>query len=430
MAIDRLTADQEARLPEFAHEWQGIGLATGQADRLRAERGIRRAYVAVGLLPPSVCIWARSPLEAVLGAAHLGVEGGGRLANALEDTYLELTGHPASGLWGRLWAPFVAPAHDPLRGFLARSLGFDPRGIAGQVDGAWEAARRAVRPMITPGLAAQMRIDLGAPVRRQVVDRFWAPVCAQIQDEVWSRLKAHLEAGHARRWAWFRTWTVVADLYRLLRVQDALLAPTHRRTTGDRLAMADFLDRVCGLDVADGLQGLMEIARAAGCWWPHRNGVVLCERPTHLRFDPQGRLHNETGPAVQYPDGWAIWAWHGVRVARQVIEQPEILSVPDVLDEPDVEVRRVMIERVGNESFLRDAGAERIAEDELGVLWRLDLADDEPLVCVQVTNSTAAADGTFRRYVLRVPPTVRSPREAVAWTFGVEAGEYRPTAET
>jgi hypothetical protein len=47
-----------------------------------------------------------------------------------------------------------------------------------------------------------------------------------------------------------------------------------------------------------------------------------------------------------------------------------------------------------------------------------------------VTNSTAAADGTVRRYLLRVPPTVRSPREAVAWTFGVEAAGYHPTAET
>ena len=430
MAIDRLTPDQEGRLPEFALEWQQVGLATGQADRLRAERGIRRAYLTVGLPPPSVCIWARSPLEAVLGLAHLGVESGGRLANALEETYMELTGGPASGLWGRLWAPFQAPAHDPLRGFLARSLGFDPRAIAGQVDGAWEAVRRALRPLITPGLAAQVRIDVGAPVRRQVVERFWAPVCAQIQEEVWSRLKAHLEVGNAKRWAWLRTWTVVVDLYRLLRVQDALLAPTHRRTTSDRLAMADFLDRVCGVDVAHGLHGLMEVARAAGCWWPHRSGVVLCERPTHLGLDAEGRLHDETGSAVQYPDGWAVWAWHGVRVARQVIEEPETLSAPDVLAEPDVQARRVMIERVGHESFLRDAGAARVAEDELGVLWRVDLADDEPLVCVEVTNSTPAADGTFRRHVLRVPPTVRSPREAVAWTFGVEAREYHPTAES
>ena len=428
--LDRLTPDQEARLADISDEWRTVGLATGPADRMRAERGVRNAYTAVGLPAPSVCIWARSPLEAVLGLAHLGVDGGGRLAVALEETYLDLTGRPASGLWGRLWAPFVAPSTDPLRQFLARSVGFDQHAIAAPVDRAWDLAWRALRPLITAGLAAQVRIEVGAPVRRQVVDRLWAPVCAQIQAEVWSRLKAHLEARNAQGWAWLRAWTVVADLYRLLRVEDALLAPTHRRTTADRLAMADFFGRVCGLDAADRLHGLMEVARGAGCWWPHRSGVVLCDRPARLSLDEQGRLHNEAGSAVEYPDGWRIWAWHGVRVARHVIEEPASLTAREVLAMDDVEVRRVMIERMGNGSFLRDARAQRVAEDEIGVLWRLDLPDDEPLVCVEVTDSTPTADHTFRRHMLRVPPDVRSPREAVAWTFGVDTDEYRPTAET
>jgi len=428
--LDRLTPDQEARLPEICDEWRMVGLATGPADRMRAERGVRSAYVAAGLPVPSVCIWARSPLEAVLGLAHLGVEGGGRLAEALEETYLELTGRPASGLWGRLWAPFLAPSTDPLRQFLARSIGFDQHAIAAPVDRAWDLAWRGLRPLITSGLAAQVRVEVGAPVRRQVVDRLWAPVCAQIQAEVWSRLKAHLEARNPQGWAWLRTWTVVADLYRLLRVEDALLAPTHRRTTADRLAIADFFGRVCGLDAADRLHGLMEVAQSAGCWWPHRSGVVLCDRPARLVLDEQGRLHNEVGSAVEYPDGWAIWAWHGVLVARHVIEEPGSLTAREVLAVEEVEVRRVMIERMGNGTFLRHAGGQRVAEDETGVLWRLDLPDDEPLVCVEVTDSTTAPGQTSRKHMLRVPPDVRSPREAVAWTFGVTTDEYRPTAET
>src|SRR5262249_61645145 len=149
-----------------------------------------------GLPVPSVCIWARSPLEAVVGLAHLGVDGGGRLAEALEETYLELTGRPASGLLVRLWAPFLAPSTDPLRQFLARSVGFDQHAIAAPVDRAWDLAWRGLRPLITSGLATQVRVEVGAPVRRQVVDRLWAPICAQIQAEGWSRLKATLQARH------------------------------------------------------------------------------------------------------------------------------------------------------------------------------------------------------------------------------------------
>src|SRR5262249_60531351 len=163
--LDRLTPDQERRLPEICDEWRKVGLATGPADRMRAERGVRLAYAAVGLPAPSVCIWARSPLEAVLGLGHLGVEGGGRLAVALEETYLDLTGRPASGLWGRLWAPFVAPSTDPLRQFLARSVGFDQNAIAAPVDRAWDLAWRALRPLITAGLTASGSIEVRASAR-------------------------------------------------------------------------------------------------------------------------------------------------------------------------------------------------------------------------------------------------------------------------
>jgi hypothetical protein len=191
----------------------------------------------------------------------------------------------------------------------------------------------------------------------------------------------------------------------------------------------DFFGHACGLGNGR-LHGLKELAKAGGWWWPHRGAVVLCERPLRLERDEEGRLHNAAGPAVEYPDGWTIWAWHGVGVARQAIEHPESLRAREILAEPDVEVRRALIERLGTDRFLRDAGAYRVAEDETGILWRLDLADDEPLVCVEVRNATPAADATFDRYVLRVPPDVRSPREAVAWTFDVEAADYRPWIET
>jgi hypothetical protein len=50
---------------------------------------------------------------------------------------------------------------------------------------------------------------------------------------------------------------------------------------------------------------------------------------------------------------------------------------------------------------------------------------------VRVDNSTPEPDGSRKPYWLRVPPTVQSAREAVAWTFGVEHPEqYQPLRET
>ena len=58
--------------------------------------------------------------------------------------------------------------------------------------------------------------------------------------------------------------------------------------------------------------------------------------------------------------------------------------------------------------------------------WR----SGEPVVLVEVLNATAQRSGTRKTYFLRVPPTVRTAREAVAWTFGMNAEAYQLTAES
>jgi hypothetical protein len=71
-----------------------------------------------------------------------------------------------------------------------------------------------------------------------------------------------------------------------------------------------------------------------------------------------------------------------------------------------------------------------VHRDETGVLWRVEFDDDEPLVMVEVINSTPEPDGSRRTYFLRVPPDTETAREGVAWTFGLTAEEYQPLAQT
>ncbi|HEY4027211.1 MAG TPA: hypothetical protein VGO86_12340 [Candidatus Dormibacteraeota bacterium] len=437
--LDRLAPAHEAKLEALREEWRAVGLATGPADRRRAERGMRAAYLAAGLPPPQLFLWVRSPLEGVLGTMHLTVtsrEGEAdpvrdRLAATLRAAYLDLVGRPGGEPWGRAWAPRAPVSGDALADFLRQTM-LDTRAVRERVARRLPArVGRAVRSAIGPGVAERVRRELQGEVRWQVVRRVWAPLVAEIQTRAWQRLEAHVGTHHAGKRAVARTWSVIRDLARLAPARDALHAPAGDYATPDWLATYDFFGRACGVRAVERLDGLMEVARAAGwCWWPHRSAVLLSDRPEALHLDERGRLHHARGPAVAYPDGWAIWAWHGVPVSRPVIENPDSLAVRDVLAEADVEVRRVMMERIGHERLLRDGGARRVSEDEAGILWRLDLEDDEPLVCVEVTDGTPGADATFRRYVLRVPPDVHSAREGVAWTFGMDYGDYRPTVET
>jgi hypothetical protein len=122
--------------------------------------------------------------------------------------------------------------------------------------------------------------------------------------------------------------------------------------------------------------------------------------------------------------------WRGVPVDARVVFRPEAITAQQVIETPNVELRRVLLERMGYERFLRQARAEVLDRDtDPGgerQLVRVALPEDEPLVCVSVR-----CPSTGRHYVLRVPPTMRACHQAVAWVCGFDnPDDYRPVAET
>ena len=206
------------------------------------------------------------------------------------------------------------------------------------------------------------------------------------------------------------------------------------------LAFYDFFQEVCGLgEETDKLDGLWLLARSAGWALPHQNICWVSERHNILNRDERGRLHCENGVALAYPDGWSIYAWHGVRVTQDLIEKP--IAVSQIEKETNAEIRRVMLERYGFENYLRDSGATLIHKDEFGELYRKPMPN-EPLLMVRVWNATSQPDGTKKEYVLPVHPqlcpmtvdqnnrTVYGKAQeltalnAVASTYGLRGEEY------
>ena len=133
---------------------------------------------------------------------------------------------------------------------------------------------------------------------------------------------------------------------------------------------------------------------------------------------------------MRYPDGWGVHAVHGIRVPWDIIEQPESITVERITREPNAEVRRVMTDIFTPKRFLMESGSVPIHADDYGTLYRAEFPDDEPLVMVEVINSTVHPDQTRPHYFLRVPPDMTTARQAIAWTFGKEAHEYAPVIET
>jgi hypothetical protein len=83
------------------------------------------------------------------------------------------------------------------------------------------------------------------------------------------------------------------------------------------------------------------------CYWVTPPEVVWVSRPSLSIVD--GNLHREDGPAVEWATGERYWFWRGTRVPQWVIEDPSRITPAVMRSEANEDVRRCMIERLGNE---------------------------------------------------------------------------------
>lgn len=121
--------------------------------------------------------------------------------------------------------------------------------------------------------------------------------------------------------------------------------------------------------------------------------------------------------------------WRGVRVDERIAFQPETITGAEIMAQDNAEVRRVMMERIGYERFLREVNAKILDRDQDAggerLLVKVDLPNDEAFVAISVK-----CPSTARQYVLRVPPSIQTAHAASAWLAGFDdASAYQPVVE-
>lgn len=178
-----------------------------------------------------------------------------------------------------------------------------------------------------------------------------------------------------------------------------------------------------------------EAAMSAGYWWPNEHFVMVCDVPQIMHVVSAGgrhRLHCETGPAVAW-DGWGLHMWHGTQVPADLVENG--WDIDRIMAEPNTEIRRCAIEKMGWDRFIATAGFTLVDEasdpGNPGQVLRLydvprDLLDwpVRVLVCV---NGSVERDGSRRTFGLTTPTDCKTALSATAWTYGLTDKEYALT---
>lgn len=124
-----------------------------------------------------------------------------------------------------------------------------------------------------------------------------------------------------------------------------------------------------------------------------------------------------------------VLRWRGVQVSDRIAFASQPITGQDILNTENVELRRVLIERLGYETFLQQVGGlVRDRDTDAGgerQLVYVPFEDDEPLMVLKVT-----CPSTGHLHVLRVPPHMQSCHQAAAWVAGFDnPNDYHPLVE-
>lgn len=100
------------------------------------------------------------------------------------------------------------------------------------------------------------------------------------------------------------------------------------------------------------------------------------------------------------------------------------VNMQEVIGLPNAEIRRAVFEIVGYNKLTEHAKVKDVSDID-GRLMVVELQDDEDLALLHVKDPS-----TTREYFLRVPPQMKTAKQARAWTFGFEAEDFSLTRET
>lgn len=351
-------------------------VATSQSDRETAEEIITRLYAHIGRPRPRF-LWFEDPIAAIVAC------------NLLAPPALDPD-------WNEVWRARFAPLRfkHPLGGQIERRLWFQLER---------ELRRELASELETP----QARDRSGAGLEHS-----WSAF--------WPQLEAQVGSALARQ------------LRRVLHVRGGIHAA---RPLGELLAV--HIEGFWGGTLEGGPRRpprlgtaaarLEQLQRACGWWSPRAEAVICSDGPRRVLVDGAGRLHAERGPAIEFSDAHKVFAWHGTRVPAPWIERRDALPASVALAWPNPEQRLAALEIVGWAKILERLPTRVVHVDrdpQIGTLLEC------PLPGAGLARFLRVRCGTGREFVLGVPITVRTAREANAWTYGLQGDQYQPEARS
>ena len=348
--LDKLTPEQEALIPVYREKWQKIALSTERIDREKAAEAVKATYVLIGLEEPEI-VFYDSPNAALITTLSQLAQKWGRSFDGWD-------------LWSELCIYAQPPANvcNDLENELYRQIS---RKVSSQLH--VELKRELQNIVLSPDTYSQLWLELNRQIESQL----------------------QLEVENAE-----------PDC-----IQCELLACN--------ASYYDFCISVLNCKHDEIVwKYFQSVVKECGWIFAGKYTCIVCDRPLHLRFDNQNRLHAEGEPAIEYADGFSLYSYHGVTLPEKYGKlHPHQWRSQWLLTEDNAELRRVLIQGIGYARICQELQAIELDTWREYTLFKIDAdLDQEPIYLLKMT-----CPSTGFIHALRVPPEMKSAHQAICW---------------
>ena len=350
--ITRLSKEQEGLFPAYVQKWIGSGLDTSPCDRVKAERFLYVLYKEAKQRPIRCVVWLESPFAGVMAAMLIGAT-----IEALRKYIPEIKFNSAvdSAVDSAVRSAVDSAVHSAVDSAVRSAVGSAVHSavhsaVGSAVDSAVRSAVRsavdsAVRSAVDSAVDSAVRSAVGSAVGSAVDSAVHSAVGSAVRSAVGSAVDSAVDSA----------------------VGSAGYAYLGGSFWAGWPAYMEYMEEVLGVQIGIG-KTWKALAPNIGYWWALDGIVVATDRPKAIHLDDQGQLHNENRMAIEYRDGMGLYAIHGVQpIPDWVILAPEAITADKIAVEKNMEIQRIMIERMGHDRYLIETGAAIMHTDTIPI---------------------------------------------------------------
>lgn len=425
----QLTPKQEALIATIQEKWRAIAFPTEPVDRQKASVAVKTAYELMGFQEPEI-LFFDSPYQALVTVvAQLVEQLDSQWINRLEN---QLSHHQGDELESELVRQLISQLISPLEKQLGCQLGsqFDSqlnKQLESQltsrldsklVSGLDTQLKNLLKNQRLSQLVHQQENQLNSQLVRQLVNQLKSRMKSRQANKLLSRLTTLLESQ--------RSSQLVSRLGNLLGKRLFYNNCIHSELWASQGSWLDFCRSVlngnCDLRKWQVFHSLV-----SNCGWifPYEKTCIVCDRPIKLCFDSNRFLHAEGEFALLFADGYSLYFNHGVVLPRKYGQlHPSQWQAEWILHEDNAELRRTLIQGIGYDRICQELEARELDSWQEYTLLRIEkIIDDMDKQPIHLLKMACPSTGYI--HALRVPPEMRSAREAIRWVnWGVDPERF------